>query len=272
MSGQLRIAYLGDLWSFHHIAALQHFGEDAMYIGYASFEEVLHAVEAEKVDRGILAVENSLIGDVDDNLRQLASGRYAILGEEELHIRLHLAAREAVPLTEIHKIISHPAALLQAEQFLKSLPMVQLESVASTSSAMQLLRDANDKHVAALGNREAIEKYHLQIIAENVADDAVNFTRFFIFCKKTGNLITTKSANKASILLQTPENTGGPAMADLLLKGLEGIVLKREINSETVYIEISFTQGEQFDDSIFKLSQNGCRVQVLGKYAAAVRR
>ncbi len=204
-----RVAYLGPEYSFTHLAALERFGEGADYIPVSSIAAVFDEVNRGHADYGIVPIENSTDGRIVDTLDMFTRLPLRICGEVQMRIRHNLLAR--CPRSEITEIYSKPQALSQCREWLtRNMPQAQLIEVISTSTAAQLARDKPG--AAAVASRQAAIEYDLQIIAEDIQDNANNITRFAIIGEDE---FEPSGKDRTSLLMQVPHQPG--ALADALV-------------------------------------------------------
>ena len=177
----VRIAFQGEPGAYSEAALL----ESAVInhlplpvpVPCASFEEVFSAVEQGDCQFGFIPIENSLAGSIHRNYDLLLQHNLHVVGEHYLRVAHCLLACPDTPLAEIRKVISHPQALAQCEQYLRNLG-VAIESAYDTAGSARLVSQRRDCSVAAIASRRAAEIYGLTILAENIEDNPANFTRF----------------------------------------------------------------------------------------------
>jgi chorismate mutase / prephenate dehydratase len=174
-----RIAYLGPPATFSNQAALAVFGASSEYLAMAGFAEIFAAVQSGQADCGVVPVENSIEGPVQQNLDLLAEGEAQVCGEVTIPVAHFLMSSAEIPLTEITKVYSHPQTDGQCRRWLAAnLPGREVVHVASNTRAAELA--AAEPGTAGISPRPAAEIYDLVILAENIQDSAANFTRFFV--------------------------------------------------------------------------------------------
>jgi chorismate mutase / prephenate dehydratase len=212
------IAYLGPEGSFCHEAALSFFGRSPQFQGVESVEGLFSLVEKGVCEQGVVPVENSYEGSVNNTLDLFY--RYALRITAEIfgRIRHHLLGKEKQG-ENITCLYSHPMALAQCRFWLKAhLPDIKVRETQSTSAAARLVAD--EPGACAIGSRLAGSTYGLKVIEESIEDHPGNVTRFVVM-GKTGAAPT--SNDKTSILFSVPHKAGA------LLKALEPLS-RRGIN------------------------------------------
>jgi chorismate mutase/prephenate dehydratase len=207
-----RIAFLGPLYSFSHLAAIHRFGQSVEYVPVGTIAAVFEEVHGRQSDFGLVPVENSTDGRVADTLDMFTRMRVRICGEVEL--RIHHILLGKCPRTEVREVYSKPQALSQCRNWLaKHLPAARTIEVTSTSTAAQL---AGEKPgAAAIASLQAGIHHGLDVLAENIEDNPANTTRFALIgdhvCEPTGN-------DRTAMLFQTEHKPGALADAMVIFK------------------------------------------------------
>ncbi len=205
-----RVAFQGQEGAYSHLAACKHFashGEEVSIQGYGTLDEVLEAVSEGAADFGILPVENTFAGSINEVYDLLNRTDLAVVGEEVLEIQSSLVALEDVPLSRIRRIYSHPMALNQCTRFLARMPHVQREYYADTALAMQKIRDDQDLSQAAIGPEEAARIYGLKVLERNISDQAETYTRFLVVAKEPVQ-VDPRVPARTSLILSVPSRPG----------------------------------------------------------------
>jgi prephenate dehydratase len=173
-----RIAYLGPPGTFGEQAALR-YGPGAATIAFPSHPAVVQAVDNGDVDEGIVAIENSLEGPVNETLDALLRhDRVFVRSELVLPIDHNLIAAPGLAIDAIEVVMSHPQALAQCRGYLETrLPKVRVEAALSTAAAVAT--SVATPGAAAIGSRRTAELNGGAILAEHIQDVALNKTRFF---------------------------------------------------------------------------------------------
>lgn len=194
-----RIAIQGGYGAFHELAAHKYFRDEEIEIlPRDSFSDLLISIKDHKADFGIMAIENSLAGSILPNYNLLKETPMRITGEVYLRIKQNLVALPGVDIDDIKEVYSHPMAILQCGHFFKKYPHIRLiESVDTALSAKDI--SLNKKpDTGAIASRLAAEKYGLNILAEGIETNKMNYTRFLIL-KENGASSDSGTVNKSSI-------------------------------------------------------------------------
>lgn len=173
------IAYPGTAGSFSHGAAQDAF-PGCECVGYATFPEAAQAVVEGRADYALLPVENSFAGAVLPTYSLLEKLPLHIVGETMKAVRHQLLGVPGATLADVKVIASHPQAIAQCDEFLQTLPGVQIIPSANTAISAREVSLTGDKTRAAIASAEAAKEYGLVALAENIQTSATNTTRFFI--------------------------------------------------------------------------------------------
>lgn len=223
-AGRERIGYLAPPGTFSHEALVDAIGErDAHLVPYPTIAETVLAVERGESDRALVPIENAIEGSVTETLDTLvheAPGT-VIVGELIAAIDHCLIAASRLSLSEITDLISHPQPLAQCARFIRAeLGAARTLSATSTASAVREAIRRGDGH-AAIGSRIAAETYGGVILAEGIADELGNETRFvWLAREETPNpaWLPTPStpANKTSVVFAGFNDTSPGALVSIL--------------------------------------------------------
>lgn len=200
---QLRVAFLGPQGSFSEQAALAHFGHFVTAVPCDNFDEIFRLVEVGEADLGMVPVENSTEGAINRTLDLLLNSSVKVLGERSLAIHHNLLAK-STDMSGVQRIMAHPQALAQCQQWLaQHYPNIPLDAASSNAEAARIAAD--DPTVAAIAGKKAAELWGLEVVHASIQDDPQNRTRFLAI----GNLESLPSGNdKTSVILAVPNRAG----------------------------------------------------------------
>lgn len=221
----MHVVTLGPAGTYSHRAA-QSIADEGAVSFRESVTEIVAAVADGEFERGVVPVENSIEGSVDESLDALADREVSVVQEIVSPIRHALLAQEP----EFDTVASHPQALAQCREYLtENFPDVAQEAVASTARGVERARD--DPSVAAIGHpanagspepgADGDDGHPLQRIAENIQDRDSNATRFLVVAPESER---SEAGGKTSLVVYPGANYPG-----LLLELLEAFA-DRDIN------------------------------------------
>jgi len=207
----LKVAFLGPEGTFTQAAVLTHFGHSVRALALTSIDEVFQEVEAGNADFGIVPIENSSEGTVNNTLDRFLTSPLKICGEVELRIHHYLMGAMG-SLGRIERICSHAQALAQCRAWLEDhLPNVEQVAVSSNAEGARRARD--EKGTAAIAGDTAAEVYGLKVLAAQIEDRPDNATRFLVLGRK---LFTPSGEDRTTLLLSVGNTDASGALYRLL--------------------------------------------------------
>jgi chorismate mutase / prephenate dehydratase len=271
----LKVAFLGPEGTFSQQAVLKHFGHSVRALPLTSIGEVFEEVQAAHADFGIVPIENSTEGTVNNTLDMFLTSPLKICGEVELRIHQHVMGRMH-GLEKIVRVCSHQQSLAQCRQWLDEyLPNAERVPVSSNAEAARRARDEDG--TAAIAGQAAAEIYGLNIIVPEIEDTPDNSTRFLVIGRK----LFSASGNDKTTLLVSAGNTQSPGALHRLLGPLaeHGISMTR-IESRpsrrgkwdyVFFIDVvGHAEQHPLSTALAKLKEQTSLFRVLGSYPCAV--
>lgn len=200
-----KVVYFGVPGTHTQQAMEEYFGEQVKAINALTFREVMQMVREKKADYGILPIENSSTGGIDDSYDLLVEFDNYIIGEHYLKIKQSLLGLEGAKIENLTTIYSHVQGLLQCSKFLEAHPNIKaIECNSTAEAAKKVAIEKNNKH-AAIAGIKAAQCYGLNVLRETLNHESGNSTRFIII---TNQPVYQKDANKVSICFTLPHESG----------------------------------------------------------------
>ena len=175
-----RVAFLGPEGTFTEEAARQH-NPHADLQPFPSIPAVALSVASSSAQEGVVPIENSLEGSVNDTLDVLIQqARLSIRRELVLPIDHCLLVLPNTRTSDIQVIYSHPQALGQCRNFLeRCFPKAQLMASLSTSAAVGDMKES-PAPAAAIAPHRSAELNAVEVLARGIQDSPSNVTRFVV--------------------------------------------------------------------------------------------
>ena len=180
---------------------------------FKGFDDVFTAVEKGMCDYGVLPIENSAVGSVTAVYDLMAKHNFKIVKALKLRIRHVLLAPHGVTFADIKEITSHPHALAQCSDFLRTQPSIRALPATNTAAAAAALAASGRKDVAVIASRECAELYGLDVLKDDISNIRSNYTRFICISKRTE---IYPDADKFSVMMSLNHRPG--ALTDVLVK------------------------------------------------------
>ena len=175
-SNDITVAYPGREGA-HSAAACDRLFPAARVVPQASFFDVVEAVTSGLSTYGVLPIESSLVGPVNETHDLLYDSALSIVAEAILPIRHCLVGPAQLPLEDVLEIRSHAVALDQCRRLLASMPWATAVVAATTGDAAAAVAELGEPSVVAIASIRAARMHGLAVIADDVGDHAA-YTRF----------------------------------------------------------------------------------------------
>jgi prephenate dehydratase len=174
---EVTVAYPGREGA-HSAAAADRLFPAARTVALPTFADVADVVASGRCTYGVLPIESSLVGPVNETHDLLWESPLCIVAEAILPIRHCLVGPEAIPLEDVQEIHSHPVALDQCRKLLASLPSATARMAGTTGDAAAIVAEIAQPGVVAIASERAARMNGLTVIAANVGDHPEAYTRF----------------------------------------------------------------------------------------------
>lgn len=196
------IAFQGEHGAYGDVAS-RAWSSELVPVPCSQFAEVFEGVKSGLYDFGIVPVENTLGGSVEQVNHLLINTDLHVVGAVELPIHLCLLALPGTDHREIRTVYSHPQALAQSRQFLSRNKLDPVQYY-DTAGAARMLAEERPKGSAAIASSLCAELYHLEIIKEDIEDLERNMTRFLVVSKEENK----EKGDKCSAVFSTEHKAG----------------------------------------------------------------
>jgi prephenate dehydratase len=247
---------------------------------YDDIPDTISAIVDRTVDIGVVPIENSIEGSVGITLDMLLENDLNIIGEIVVPIEHCLLSKGT--LSNIRVILSHPQALAQCRQFIKTnFENTDIRTTGSTSHAAKLANEFEE--MAAIASRESAQMYGLDILIPNIQDRKENHTRFIVIethdgvMQETAVATTSPQKNdfKTSIIVYLKKDRPGAlyeligefAKRDINLTRIESRPSKRELGDYIFYIDFAgHINDANIKDALDNITSNVGMLKMLGSY------
>ncbi|WP_246573126.1 prephenate dehydratase [Kineosporia corallincola] len=274
MTRTRRIAFQGDLGANSHIACTDVY-PDYEPVPFQTFEECFVALGDGTADLAMIPVENSTAGRVADIHYLLPQSRVHIIGEYFLPVHHQLLALPGTTLDEVKTVRSHPQALDQCRNALRELGVTPVTAADTAGSAREIVA-LGDPSVAAIAPRLAAGVYGLDILREDIEDEAHNTTRFIILSPENlraapgvGPIVTTFVFGVRNIPAALYKALGGFATNGVNMTKLESYMVGGQFIATQFLADIDGHPDEPNVARAFEELSFFADVRMLGVYRAS---
>lgn len=265
-----KVAYCGVEGAFAHIAAGKIFPESNR-IPFWNFKGAYESVVNGECDAAVLPIENSYVGEVGPTIDLIFFGDLFVNGIYDLEIRQNILGLPEAEIEDIKKVISHPQALAQCNEYL-SLKGFETEDVSNTAVAAKMVAEAKDKSLGAIASVETAALYGLKILAESVNASKENTTRFAVLSKVQAS---SPEMTSSVLMFSVKHEVGSLATAINIIgkygynmTSLRSRPMKNQSWKYYFYVEIDGTvDSEQGEKMIEELNKVCDSFKVAGTFA-----
>ncbi len=269
-----KVVFQGEPGANSHIACNNVF-PDYEALPLATFEDCFNAIQKDKADLAMIPVENSVAGRVADIHHLMPTSDLHIIGEYFLPIHHQLVGLRGANLEQVESIQSHVMALGQCRKIIRSMGVKAVIGADTAGSARQIA-EWGDPTKAAISSDLAAEIYDLDILKNDVEDEAHNTTRFIILSKYpiradqgSGPVVTTVVFRVRNVPAALYKAMGGFATNGVNMTKLESYQTGGKFFATQFYADI---EGHP-DDANVKLALEelqffSAELKILGIYSA----
>jgi chorismate mutase / prephenate dehydratase len=271
----LKIGYLGPEGTFTQQAVLKYFGHSVRPLPLSSVEEVFHEVESGAADFGVVPIENSTEGTVNNTLDMFLTSPLKICGEVELRIHQNLMGRMTM-LGDIRRVCGHPQSLAQCRGWLQE-HLTGIERVTVSSNAEGARRARDEEGTAAIAGAAAAEVYGLNLLMPEIEDRPDNTTRFLIIGRKPVN---PGDADKTTLLISAARTDAPGALFRLLEPLAQNSISMTRIESRpshkrkwdyVFFIDVDgHADREPLATALAELKNRASLCKIVGSYPKAI--
>ena len=201
-----KVVFFGEPGSYSEQAMFEYFGEKPFQsFPSETFKEVMEMVHSGKADYGVLPIENSSTGGIQDIYDLLLHYDNYIVGEHVVKIDHSLVGLSGATIEGLKKVYSHPQGIMQCSTFFEEHPQIEPIKYLSTAAGAKKVLEDNDITQGAIASPRAASVYGLSVLKEKLNYESSNSTRFIIIANKKMYL---ENANKVSICFELPHESG----------------------------------------------------------------
>jgi len=272
-SGLAVVAYQGEPGANSQEAIFQHFGAQTQTLACRSFDDIFTAVEESRATYGLLPVENSQAGSINQAFDLLLDHDLRVVGEVKFRVRHCLMALSGTKPEEIERVRSHPQALAQCDRYLRNHGWEPVPAYDTAGAARQLAAQP-EPGTAVIASALAGQTYGLEVLEAGIEDSPDNTTRFFLLGREEP---PPARRNKTSIVFATLHTPGAlyNVLGELASRGinLTKIESRPRRNKPWHYVFYVDLEGHWQDTAVNRalmgLLTRTAFLKLLGSYPAA---
>jgi prephenate dehydratase len=268
------VAYQGEAGAYSEQGVVSLFPE-AEHRPLPSIRKVFEAVEVGRVSRGLVPMDNSQAGSINETYDLFLRHGLHLVGETVVRVDHCLLALPGSTIDDLQEVMSHPQAIAQCEEFLSGLD-VTVRAEYNSAGAAKKIADDRLERTAAIASRRAAELYELDVLAERIQTYPDNSTRFGALSRDPQPLA---APDKSSLVFGVGHVSGSlyrclGAFAErhLNLTKLESRPRPGRPWEYVFYVDVEAPADRpEMVEALATLSDHATFTRLLGTYASAVR-
>src|SRR5213080_1253053 len=268
------VAYQGEVGAYSEEGAVAVF-PNAERLALPSIRKVFEAVEVGRVAGGLVPLDNSQAGSINETYDLFLRHGLHLVGETVVRVDHCLLALPGTAIDDLREVVSHPQAIAQCEEFLSALD-VDVRAEYNTAGAAKRIAEKRLEQVAAIASRRAAELYGLDVLANRIQTYPDNYTRFGALSRDPAPL---EKPDQSSFVFGVGHVAGSlyrclGAFAErhLNLTKLESRPRPGRPWEYVFYADIEApAQRPEMVEALAALSEHATFTRLLGTYAKAIR-
>jgi prephenate dehydratase len=274
-ANEVMVAYQGEAGAYSEEGALALF-PDADHRPLNTIRKVFEAVEVGRVDYGLVPMDNSQAGSINETYDLFLKHGLHLVGETVVRIDHCLLALPGTAIDDLTEVISHPQAIAQSEEFLNALELKIRAEYDTAGSAKRIVEDKMTT-TAAIASKRAAQLYGLEVLAEKIQTYPDNYTRFGVLSRDHEPLAEpTKSSlvfGVGHVAGSLYRCLGAFAERHLSLSKLESRPRAGRPWEYVFYVDVEVPAGAPaMIEALTEVSEHATFTRLLGTYAGGLSR
>ena len=269
----MKVAFQGEKGAYSESAVYKFFGEAVEVKPCRDLAEAFESVDRQESKFGVVPVENSLEGSVNQTYDLFLKYDLKVCGEVIVRVSHCLLANTGTKLEQITTVYSHPQALAQCRNFLERSGW-ELIPTYDTAGSAKMLKEKNLQNAAAIASERAAELYGLKILAREIEDNPNNYTRFFVLSKQDSPMT---GKDKTSIIFAAAHTPGSlyHALSEFAKRCINLTKIESRPTKQTpweynFYLDFEGHRSEQrCIEALEALKEYSAFIKILGSYPKA---
>ncbi|MCL1977358.1 MAG: prephenate dehydratase [Candidatus Bathyarchaeota archaeon] len=175
----MKVTYQGETGAYSEMAVYKFFGNKVEPVPCKDFRDVFESVKNNQVSNGVIPIENSIEGSVNQNYDLFLTYDLKVCGEVAVKLAHVLITNPQTKFEDIKTVYSHPQALGQCRNYLEKHKW-EIIPAYDTAGSVKIIKEKQLFNAAAIASEKAADLYNMNITARDIADNPSNYTRFLI--------------------------------------------------------------------------------------------
>ena len=270
----MKVTFQGESGAYSEMAVYKFFGSKVEPVPCKDFREVFESVKTDAVLHGVIPIENSIEGSVNQNYDLFLAYDLKVCGEVAVKLAHVLIGNPKTKLEDIKTVYSHPQALAQCRSFLEKQKW-EIIPVYDTAGSVKIIKEKNLLDAAAIASEKAADLYGMKILHRDIADNQSNYTRFLVLSHEDA---APTGDDKTSIIFSAKHAPGTLyhalsefASRNINLTRIESRPTKTTAWQYNFYLDFEGHRSEKrVSEALEALSKYATFVKILGSYPRVI--
>ncbi|MCL2172592.1 MAG: prephenate dehydratase [Nitrososphaerota archaeon] len=272
----MKITYQGETGAYGEMAAYKFFSDKTTVepLPCKSFRDVFESVKTGTVPNGVIPIENSIEGSVNQNYDHFLEYDLKVCGEVAVKLAHVLIVNPQTTFEDIKNVHSHPQALGQCRNYLEKHKW-ELYPEYDTAGSVKIIKEKQQQNTAAIASEKAADLYNMKIVARDIADNPSNYTRFLVLANKDA---PPTGDDKTSIIFSAKHAPGTLynaleefASRNINLTRIESRPTKTTAWQYNFYIDFEGHQTEKrCTEALKAIEKHTTFIKILGSYPRVI--
>jgi prephenate dehydratase len=269
------VAYQGEAGAYSEEGALALFPGSELK-PTSSIRKVFEGVEVGLVDYGLVPIDNSQAGSINETYDLFLKHGLHLVAETVVSVNHCLLALPGMHIDDLTEVVSHPQAVAQCEEFLSAMG-VSIRADYDTAGSARRIVEEKLETTGAIASKRAADLYGLDILAERIQTYPDNYTRFGALSRDPASL---SQPGKTSLVFGVGHVPGGlyrclGAFAErhLNLAKLESRPRAGRLWEYVIYLDVEApADAPPMVEALSDVSEHATFTRLLGTYASGIAR
>lgn len=270
----MKVTYQGEVGAYSEMAVYKFFGRKVEPVPCRDFRDVFESVKTGVAPNGVVPIENSIEGSVNQNYDLFLAYDLKVCGEVAVKLAHVLIGNPQTKLEEIETVYSHPQALAQCRNYLEEHKWEIIPSY-DTAGAVKIIKEKALFSAAAIASEKAAELYGMKILARYISDNPSNYTRFLVLAQEDA---APTGDDKTSIIFSAKHAPGTLyhalgefASRNINLTRIESRPTKTQAWQYNFYLDFEGHHTEKrCTEALQALEEYATFVKILGSYPRVI--
>jgi chorismate mutase/prephenate dehydratase len=271
---ELKVAFQGERGAYSESAVYSFFGPTVEVKPHRNLSDVFETVEKGEADYGLVPIENSIEGSVNQTYDLFLEHNLKVRGETVLRI-VHclITSPKTTNLKSVKVVYSHPQALAQCRKFIERLGCNMIPTY-DTAGSVKMMKERGLVDAGAIASELAAKIYGMKVLTREIADNSNNYTRFFVLAKTDS---PPTGRDKTSIIFSVKHVPGAlyHALGDFTVRNINLTKIESRPTKEkpweyNFYLDFEGHRSKgKCREALKDLEERSFFVKVLGSYPKA---